>query len=427
MLRFITGTDTEIALSNTASQFVIKIISSGTSFLVTIAIVYFFGIKDFGSFTKVITFVSFFYLLVDFGINSVFLKDHFENIEKNFFNLIFLRSFISLVLFIIIFTITFFLPYEPKSQTGFSPFEKFWIIVFSLTVFTQGFFHSINSVLQKNLSYYLSIIPSIFSSVVILSLVIFGGINKNIFYVFVSFPIGGAIFFIMSYLFVKNKFSVSVKTEEFLIFSKNILISAFPLGLMLFLNLIYFRADIIILSLFKPNTDVGIYGFSFKMFEFIIAFPAFFSNSVYPILIAKERDGGNLNNEIEKYARVLLFLSLLFLISVFVFSPLVRFIRPELYPSVLPLRILAFSLPFFFLTSLFQWTFIIKEKKKILLFIYFFSMIANIILNIIFIPNYGYIAAAYITVVSEIFVFVLMTIFMLKSKIIILKKIKLLL
>jgi len=72
-------------------------------------------------------------------------------------------------------------------------------------------------------------------------------------------------------------------------FAKEIFIKSFPIGLMLIFNLIYFRVDMFLLSLLAPTKDVGIYGLSYKFFDFLIALPLFLSNAIYPFLIKQKK------------------------------------------------------------------------------------------------------------------------------------------
>jgi len=55
---------------------------------------------------------------------------------------------------------------------------------------------------------------------------------------------------------------------------KKILIEAWPLGVIIILNTIYFKADTLILSWYRSAAEVGLYGAPYKVMEFIIAFPA---------------------------------------------------------------------------------------------------------------------------------------------------------
>jgi len=83
-------------------------------------------------------------------------------------------------------------------------------------------------------------------------------------------------------------------------------------------------------------------------------------------------------------------------------------VKPEFSPSILPFRILSFSYPIFFLSNLFLWVIITKNKEKVLPFVYGSSLVLNVFLNLIFIPRYGYNASAAITVFSELFVLLML-------------------
>ncbi len=74
------------------------------------------------------------------------------------------------------------------------------------------------------------------------------------------------------------------------------------------------------------------------------------------------------------------------------------------------LRVLSLSLPFFFISSFLMWFLITHDKQKILVPIYAVSMLLNIVLNLVFIPQYGYMAAAATTLITEAFVTILLII-----------------
>lgn len=410
---------------NTFSQLIVKIITSFSTLFVTLLISYFLGINNFGSFTKIITFVSFFYLLVDFSFNQMFIKKHFDDTEKQLKNLIVLRGIISVILMMFIFIITVFLPYNPLQQIGFSSTEKWGVFIFSFTLLTQGFIMSCNAVLQKQKNYVASIYPYFLSSFVLLAIVGIGIFYKNILIIVSAFFFSGlTTYILLFYEITSSDVSFNLKTlykrskntssfkgfsfsqlATFKVFSKNLLLISYPIALMLFLNVIYAKVDIIILSFSKSSLDVGIYGFSYRIFEFIIAVPAFFSNSVYTTLLEKEQDTKSFVKHIKSYSRILIVISIFFMAITLIGAPLLTYIKKDFSFSVMPLQILSLSLPFFFLTSLLQWVLIIKGKKLFLILLYLLSLIINITLNVIFIPQYSYIAASIITVISEGIVF----------------------
>ena len=62
------------------------------------------------------------------------------------------------------------------------------------------------------------------------------------------------------------------------------------------------------------------------------------------------------------------------------------------------------------MTNILQWSLIAKNQQRYLLLIYLVIAVINIILNLIFIPMFGYIASAIITGITEFLIFVLLAI-----------------
>lgn len=387
--------------TNTLSQLIVKISTSLSGLLVIFLISYYLGFFTFGSFSKVVAFVSFFYLIVDFGINSVFLRDNFVKSDEKLHYLVFFRLALSLLLFLTMVLISQLLPYNPETNSGFSNLEKLGIVIFGFTLFTQGTLLSLTAHFQKNLSYSKILGPSIASTVVLIVGIFYAIEIKSVLFVFASYVFSQAVTVVLLTISIKNRVILHINTKAFINFSKTILVSAAPIGLMLFFNLAYAKADIFILSLMKPTSEVGIYGFSYRFFEFAIAIPTFFANSAFPILIAAEKNHKDFISKTKKYTLSMIILSLVVMFMMIIFSPLLGVLKGEFRSAVLPVQILSLALPFFFTTSILQWVLVLKRKIKFLLLVYFFSMLLNVILNIIFIPHFSYMASSVITVICE--------------------------
>ncbi len=61
-------------IKNTSAQFIGRIISSLCTVVLTFYIARLFGSEGYGEFVKITTFVSFFYLLADFGFNAIYIQ-----------------------------------------------------------------------------------------------------------------------------------------------------------------------------------------------------------------------------------------------------------------------------------------------------------------------------------------------------------------
>lgn len=389
-------------LKNTSYQTFARILTSGSGFLISILIARSFGATTYGDYIKITSFVALFYLLCDFGINAIFLQR--KDSQESFKYLLSLRLIIAAALFVVANAIAFFLPYSSSFGTGFSPFVKIGILIFSLELFIQSILFCANAIFQKKLRYDLwakSLGIGSLVSVSLVALAVYTGqsLHTALFaIVFSGFVSAGlALFYAKEKIFPMR---VDIKI------SKELITASIPLGLILVFNLVYFRIDSLILAVFKSSVDVGIYGLSFLFFDFLLALPLFISHSIYPILLATKEKKNQFLNLTRSYFLIYLGLSFLIAIPFWFATPLFSLINPELSGAITPFRILLLSLPFFFLTSFLQWILITYKKTGYLMTVYFISMCANIIFNFIFIPQYSYIAAAVITGICEAFVFI---------------------
>lgn len=416
MARF-SGLELKSVSINTLAQFLIRITTSIPTLIATILIGYFAGFETLGSFTKIVAFVSIFYLIVDFGMNSIFLKDHFNSINKNFGNLILLRLLFSFLLIPIVAILASLLPENKLAGTGFSAFEKYGIIIYSLTIILVGINVSLQALLQRKLSYYVSFLPSLFSAIVLIALVLFASSQKNLYLLLFSYVVAGAVLTSSLFIAIKKKYAITInKTAKFSSFSKNLFLASLPLGTMLFFNLLYAKADTFILSIYRPTVDVGIYGISYKFFEVLIAFPAFLANSVYPLLLKESKDPKAYLPLMRRYAALFVLISIVLTACAFFGAPLISLLKNDFSKSVLPLQILILSLPFFFITSLLQWHFLIRNKLKFLVPLYAGALFLNVYLNIAFVPKFTYYASALSTGICEALVFIVMLWYFIKSK-----------
>jgi O-antigen/teichoic acid export membrane protein len=317
--------------------------------------------------------------------------------------------------FIAVNLITLVLPYNASHGTGFSQSVRTGIFIFSFSIFAQSIILSTTAIFQKSINYLRYMIGIVFGSLVNLVLVLlFTFLNYSIFSMLFAFV---ASSFVSSLVLIKLSKETIWPFSFDKIFAKEIFLKSLPIGLMLIFNLVYFRADMILLSMLAPTKDVGIYGLSYKFFDFLIALPLFLSNAIYPFLIKAKKEGKGFLSLTRNYFFVFLFSSFIVMIPFWFISPLFILIKTDFGNCIIPFRILLLSLPFFFTTSFLQWVLITLEKQKYLMYVYLFSVILNIGLNIIFIPQFSYVASATITLISEGLVFVFLIVKVFNSKI----------
>ena len=386
--------------ANTLFQVIARVATSGTSFIITILIAHAFGVSGYGDFAKVTAFVSLFYLFADFGLNAVFLQQ--ENAKQRFADLFYFRTFFGLLLLLIVNLLAAVLPYNASTGTGFSPGVHTGISIFSLTLLTEAIVYTATVVFQQNLSYEFFMLSSFIGSLTTL-LLVFGitRFSTSLPLLLGCFVVGGISKSISALVFAKRQILPMTVDTTFL---KKLFIETLPITFMLVCNLIYFRIDMFLLSLLKPSTDVALYDLSYKFFDFLIALPLFLSNALYPSLLTQVKENTITTTAIKRYSIIFFLLSLFVLIPVWIAAPLLQLIRHDFLPAVVPLRILLVSLPLFFVTSILQWVLVAKKEQKFLAGVYFLLTIVNIVLNLVFIPKFSYIASSIITGIGELLV-----------------------
>lgn len=392
--------------TNTLFQLITKGITSAVGFVITILLAHFYGAELYGEYTKVTVFVAVFYMLVDFGLNAVFLKQNED--EAGYRKLLALRLAISAALILVVNSLVFLLPYGSLAGTGFPPDLRIGIFIFSLTIITQAIVYSSTAIFQQKLNYKPYAVSVSAGAIALLIMTIFiSANNMPLNFIYIAYVTAGIITSLLSLKLAGIRVIPLTLDNKF---SKKIIIAGYPLGLMLFFNLVYFRFDIFILSLLSSAQEIAVYGYAFKYFEFLLALPVFMANSIYPFLL------GSLKNLRRFRALTAKYLLLFFIVSIAIsalswfLSPLISVVKNEFLPSINILRVLLISLPIFFLTGLMQWALIALGRMKYLLFTYMFAALVNTILNINLIPLYGGLGAAVVAGISEAVVMVLLSI-----------------
>jgi len=407
--------------SNTIYQIIGKAVSLSITVLTTIIVTRAYGRMGYGAFSLMQTWPALFFIIVDFGINAIAVRElskDFSKASKYFGNILLMRIFFSLFLILILGIALLFFPYSTSL--------KFGITLGLLLILMQGLFTTTNIIFQVKLRYDLSTIGYLIGYGVILTLVlILSFLRINITWVNFSYVVGGLITFVVN-LHLVQKLGVHPDFKIRWDIWRFLFINSLPLGLMFIFSQINFKSDSIILSVSKlpikyglNNTEtVAVYALSYKIFEVALVVPTFFMNSVYPVLVQHMMEG---KEKLKKtFMRSLAFLAVS---SAFcgiigiILSPFAIYVLGgrEFTQSVLILQILIGGLILYYLTQPIAWLIVTLGKQKYLPYIYLTSAIFNVAGNILFIPKYSFYASAVVTHLSELLILVLLTIFALKS------------
>lgn len=175
-------------------------------------------------------------------------------------------------------------------------------------------------------------------------------------------------------------------------------------GIMSMLGLIYFKVDTLLLSYLKGPYEAGIYSAAYRFLEGIVFIPSAFEMAFFPVLSRMHQESKSLFVLYLKSVGLLLLLSLPFVVSFWFLVPLLinGYLQESYSPSIGVIQILALAVPFIFALAA-QGALLLSSEKylRILLGVSLFNLVFNILGNVIFIPQYGYNAAAWMTVFSQ--------------------------
>lgn len=364
-----------------------------------------YGEAGTGVFTLALTYLAIFYLLADFGFNAhilASLKGEAEKIEKDWNKLLGTRLVWSIILVFLAWSL---LPFLPFATYDFSQA----ILFGSLAIIGSGVFVTCNLIFQSKLRYDLSVFAASLGTIISLGLFIFISLQKYpISYLLFAHLAGWMIIAATSFFLTKFFLPKLFPIFDFL-YVKRLFKDSWPIAATLALNVVYFRIDSFMIAYFKGVSDVGIYNVAYSVFQSALVIPTFIMNAYYPLMLKSL-----------KAARFiglgLLVLACFGTILTIVFTPFIMNILTGggFVGSVKSLQILSLGFPAYFLSSLLMWVMITKGKYKLMLTIYACGLVFNIITNFIYIPQHSFLAASWVTVISE-YLLLLMQIFTLRG------------
>ncbi|MDD4106702.1 MAG: flippase [Candidatus Shapirobacteria bacterium] len=197
---------------------------------------------------------------------------------------------------------------------------------------------------------------------------------------------------------ITNKIKLVSIDKSFL---KNFLKETWPMGVYMILFSGYDRAvDSVLIKQMIGVTDLAYYGLAYKIYGNLIQPAYFLINSVFPLMSGKTEN----KRKLFWQTTGLMFLGALIVApTIYLLSPVIIEVLAgsEFVASIKILRILLVAMVFAYLGHLVGFTLIAKGKQKLILFIGIISLIVNIGGNLLFIPRFGIVGAAWVTVVTE--------------------------
>ena len=186
--------------------------------------------------------------------------------------------------------------------------------------------------------------------------------------------------------------------------SKELLKDSWPLILSSIVISVYMRVDQVMIKEFLENSDVGQYSAAVRLSEAWYFIPTIICSSLFPAIInAKMRSDELYKARLQRLYNLMVVLGLSIIVPVvFVSDWIIQILYGSAFAeSAAVLNIHIFSSIFVFLGVANQKWFISENFQAYNIICLGFGMVANVLLNLFLIPNYGILGAAYATLISQ--------------------------
>lgn len=375
------------------------------SFFYVIYLAKVLGVSQFGLFTAALAYFSIISAVSDLGFNRFLIREVAKDKSRAgelLSNILILRLTLSSILFSIFAIVLYLL--DPNATRVSLTLLAVLAIIPQTAVFT---FDAVFTAFQK-LEY--AGAGLFFSGLVtVLSGYYLVGRGFGVFGAVSALIIGQIFYAVLLFLLLFRNGNVSFSSVKLTVFKKAI-IGSLPYGLLGVLGLLYFRIDALLLSYLRGSFETGIYGAGYKFLEAVVFIPGAFSAALFPALARlHDADAAEMKKLYFKSLKLMFFSGFLTALAYFLILPmLISLYLPNYLQSIKVIQILSFAIPFIFIAA--PGVQVLFSSEKYLKSVIFFSILTvsfNIILNLIFIPKYGFLAAAWITVASEIISFVI--------------------
>lgn len=399
---------------NTLAQFLSRAMVVVVSLVTTAVLTRWLGVDVYGDYVFISSFILLFVALTDLGTTTIAVRD--ASAEKTkaaeiFGNLFSLRLILSLLFFGLLNLLGAILPQFMGMERAV--FLGSFVLIF-LTLRTMA-----QAVMQTYFRLDLGSILEVAASLLFLIgfwLLFIVYQSQSIMSVMLVWS-SAALFSGLTGLVLANKY-LTIKFVWQRQEIGRLIKEALPVGISLLLFTFYDRGiDSFLLKTYSGAQAVGFYGLAYKVHANLVLGAAYLLNSLFPVFSSLKNEKVKMLKIYKKSFILLFIIALLIFFFGEMLTPLaVRLLGGLVFkPAELALRILLLATVFSYFNHLNGYLLIALKEQKIYLYFSIIGLLINLLLNIYFIPQYSFIAAAVITVITEMVMFML-TFLILKNR-----------
>lgn len=390
----------KIAL-HTGIQISGKVISLAIGLFSVILMTRFLGTSGYGDYNTVIALLSFFSIAADLGLYLLFTREisRFPERQSEIAGNIFTLRLVSAIVVVSLAPlVALFLPYSAIVKTAI----MLGVLAFVFSSLTQV----LAGVFQREFKTHFTVIGEIASRAVFLGAAIwlfFYLKEESLILLIAALIVSNLVNFVIVFLSSRKFLKIRLRFDKD--YWKYAIKESFPIAASIVLGLIYFKIDIIMLSIMKTSSDVGIYGVAYKILEILIVFPAMFLGVMFPLFSRTFREEiGKFRFLFQRSLNLMIISSVPVAIGGYLLAkPLIILISGQPFEaSAEVLKILIIATGVIFIGNLFGHLIVVVGAQKRMVKVYLIGALTNIVLNILLIPKFSYMGAAIATLVTEL-------------------------
>ena len=332
---------------------------------------------------------------VDFGFNILYQREgarHPDQIERYLQNLVSARLLLSLLALPILAVVLY-----PLGLVGYVIPAYALMILTSYSILLRATLYA-----MQRLGY--EAVGIVLESVLLLGLTLFGIFTRQgVAYFLWAYTATYAFDCVFFGVLLRAKFLLRYRWRLEIDFLRKWFWMGLPFTVIFILTTLSWKIDVPILKLFRGNTEVGWYSLAYKPFEAMLFVPVTMLGVVLPVLgVYHHQSIERLRTAVVAFAKALVLVGWPATVGLFVLAGPLGALWSGFYPQSVPaLRILALAFVFAFANNAFIGALTALDRQASYAWVGLVSLVVNVALNLVFIPLYGYFAASWTTVATE--------------------------
>jgi O-antigen/teichoic acid export membrane protein len=389
--------------SNTAVQLAGKGLVLAMGVVSLAVLTRYLGPDDYGKYTLALMYMQLFGVLADVGLFTTVVREISkapERTEELVGNTLALRLVLAIAVIALAAAISLVLPYDRQVRIA--------IVLAGAPLLFGMLTTTYVAILQSRLRMTRAVIGDVVGRATSLGLVLLVvGLDLGFYWVLGAAAGGALATLAVTWSLTRGIARIRPRVERAVWVT--LLKAAVPLGLALAINALYFRADTLIISLYEPYGEVGLYTLAYRILELALVVGTVYLNTSLPVLShAVAHDERRALRVIQDSTDLFVILGAPLVAGGLVLAPQIIDIAggAEFDGAAEPLRILLVAGALAAVNGVFGYALIAKERQTSALWLNLTGLTFNVGLNFLLVPRYGIVAAAAVTVASEVLILV---------------------